>query len=67
MIDDWREIGRQSIAAEAAGLTIANNLLGYKKIIKNTRRQDFQGLLPWKRRKPRESHRLEFIALVLKA
>ena len=35
MINDRSQIRRQAIAAESAGLAVANNLLGYKKIIKN--------------------------------
>lgn len=41
MINDRSQIRRQAIAAEAAGLAVANNLLGYKKIIKNAARKNF--------------------------
>jgi hypothetical protein len=41
VIDDWREVGRQPIAAEAARLAVPYDFLGHKKIIKNTSRKDF--------------------------
>jgi hypothetical protein len=65
VVDDWGKVRRKPVAAEPTQLAIANNLLGYKKIIKNTSRQDFQGLLARKRRKPRKSHRLKFMPLFL--
>ena len=40
MIDDWREVGRQPIAAKAARLAVPYDFLGHKKIVDNTSRKN---------------------------
>lgn len=41
MINDRSQVGRQPIAGETTSLAVSNDFLGYKKIIKNTSREDF--------------------------